>query len=78
MAEILEATLPTTILVNGRPVLFETDRVTGKQIKEAAGYPLTTDLFRKDGNELKLVSNDELVHIHENEMFVDLPPTPVS
>lgn len=57
---------------------FATDEVTGAEIKTRAGYALTTDLFRKQGSELIPVGNDERLHIHENEEFVDLPPTPVS
>jgi hypothetical protein len=67
------------ILVNDvRVGPFETDLVTGLQIKTKANLPLNTDLFEKQGDHLISVSNEQTVRIHENEQFVDFPPTPVS
>jgi hypothetical protein len=67
------------ILVNEKKVgPFNTDLVSGLQIKEKASLAQNTDLFRKEGEKLTPVSNSELVKIHENEQFVDFPPTPVS
>jgi hypothetical protein len=57
---------------------FETDLVTGVQIKTKAGLPLNTDLFEKQGDHLVPIANDQTVKIHENQQFVDFPPTPVS
>ncbi len=67
------------ILVNEvRVGPFEADLVTGLQIKTKANLPLNTDLFEKQGDHLIPVSNEQSVRIHENEQFVDFPPTPVS
>lgn len=67
------------IIVNDRRVgPFLTDDVTGADIKAKAGLALTSDLFEKRGHELIPVENSQSIRIHENEIFVDLPPTPVS
>ena len=52
--------------------------MTGADIKNKAGLALTSDLFEKRGHELIPVENSQRIKIHENEVFVDLPPTPVS
>jgi hypothetical protein len=67
------------ILVNDiRVGPFLTDEVTGAEIKSKAGLALTSDLFEKRGHELIPIENSQQIKIHENEIFVDLPPTPVS
>ena len=67
------------ILVNDQRVgPFLNDEVTGADIKTKAGLSLTTDLFEKRGHELVPIENSQQIKIHENEVFVDLPPTPVS
>jgi hypothetical protein len=68
-----------TILVNDKPVgPFSSDDVTGAEIKAAAGLSPDSDLFEKRGNDLVPVENTQHVEIHEHEVFVDFPPTPVS
>ena len=67
------------ILVNEIKVgPFESDLVTGVQIKTKANLALNTDLFEKQGDHLVPISNEQSVKIHENQQFVDFPPTPVS
>lgn len=67
------------ILVNDKRVgPFLSDEVTGADIKAKAGLLLNSDLFEKRGNELIPIGNTQTVKIHENEVFIDLPPTPVS
>lgn len=68
--------------VNGRNqhVRFESSPVTGRQIREAAGAPLTDDLTRlihgkpSGGN----IGLDELVEIHNGDHFIALPAGTVS
>lgn len=57
---------------------FDTDLVTGLQIKTKASLPLNTDLFEKQGDHLVPISNEQTVRIHDGKQFVDFPPTPVS
>ncbi len=61
-----------------RKVEFDTDHVTGRQIKEKAGVPLDDDLARRQGQKLELVTNDELITIKDGEQFVALPPGTIS
>ncbi len=42
---------------------FETDDVSGKQIKEAGGVPLDDDLAIRRGERLELVTNDQVIEI---------------
>lgn len=66
------------IFVGKTKVEFETDQVTGRQIKEKAGVPLENDLALKDGGELILVTNDEVITIKNGQHFVDLPAGTIS
>jgi hypothetical protein len=66
------------IFVGKTKVEFDTDQVTGRQIKEKAGVPLENDLAIKRGGELVLVTNDELITIKNGEHFVDLPAGTIS
>lgn len=75
---------PINILVevNGRNqhVRFESSPVTGRQIREAAGAPLTDDLTRlihgkpSGGN----IGLDDSVDIHNGDHFIALPTGTVS
>lgn len=68
--------------VNGRnhSVQFESSPVTGRQIREAAGVPLTDDLTRlihgkpSGGN----IGLDDFVDIHNGDHFIALPTGTVS
>ncbi len=68
--------------VNGRNkhVQFDSSPVTGRQIREAAGVPLTDDLTRlkhgkpTGGN----IGLDELVDIQNGDHFIALPTGTVS
>ncbi|MBZ5694387.1 MAG: hypothetical protein LAN36_03395 [Acidobacteriia bacterium] len=57
---------------------FSSDDVTGRQIKEAGGVPLTDDLAIRHGDHLELVTNDQQIEIHDGERFVALPPGTIS
>jgi hypothetical protein len=68
--------------VNGRnkALQFDSSPVTGKQIREAAGVPLTDDLTRLEhgkptgGN----IGLEDLVDIHNGDHFIALPTGTVS
>jgi hypothetical protein len=57
---------------------FDSDDVSGKQIKEAGGVPLADDLAIRRGERLELVTNDQVIEIHDGERFVALPPGTIS
>ena len=57
---------------------FNTDEVTGAEIKTKAGKPLDGELSRKTGHGYEPVGNDERIRIHEDEQFRYVPPTPGS
>ena len=66
------------IFVGKTKIEFDTDHVTGQQIKEKAGVPLDYDLAHKVHGELVQVRNDELIEIKEGEHFEALPPGTIS
>ncbi len=79
------STLATTIHIfleidNGTTKMleFNTDEVTGRQIKEKGGVPLDSDLAKREGNRLVLVTNDETIEIKNGERFVDIPVGTIS
>lgn len=61
-----------------RKIEFDTDHVTGLQIKQKAGVPADYDLARRQGQKLELVTNDQTIEIKNGEHFVALPPGTVS
>jgi hypothetical protein len=61
-----------------RKIEFDTDRVTGLQIKQQAGVPTDYDLARRQGQKLELVTNDQTIEIKNGEHFVALPPGTIS
>jgi hypothetical protein len=61
-----------------RKIEFDTDHVTGLQIKERAGVPTDYDLARRQGQKLELVTNDQTIEIKNGEHFVALPPGTIS
>ncbi len=61
-----------------RKIEFDTDRVTGLQIKQQAGVPTDYDLARRQGQKLELVTNDQTIELKNGEHFVALPPGTIS
>lgn len=57
---------------------FDTDQVTGQQIKAAAGVPSDNDLARRQGQKLELVTNEQTITIENGQHFVSLPPGTIS
>ena len=75
-----QATRPVTVTVNRKPVVFGARRATGAEIKETAiaqGVQLQPDfaLFAVvGGGQLKPVSDNDAVEIHEGEAFRAVAP----
>lgn len=61
-----------------RKIEFDTDHVTGLQIKQQAGVAADYDLARRQGQKLELVTNDQTIEIKNGEQFVALPPGTIS
>ena len=57
---------------------FETDRVSGREIKDKGGVPLDDDLAKRQGERLELVTNDQVIEIKNGDHFVALPPGTIS
>jgi hypothetical protein len=57
---------------------FDTDRVTGREIKLKGDVPLSDDLARRQGQRLDLITNDQVIEIKDGEHFIALPPGTVS
>lgn len=63
------------ILVNNSPVTVPDRKVTGEEIKEAAGLPLDFTLYDSKG---AAVGNQEGVKVHRNERFIAISGQDVS
>jgi len=61
-----------------RKVEFQTDEVTGLQIKQAAKVPVDDDLAQRVHGQLKQVQDNENVPIKEGDHFVALPHGSIS
>jgi hypothetical protein len=61
-----------------RKVEFETDRVTGSQIKAKAGIPANNDLGRRVHGKIENVADDEQIEIKNGDHFVVLPSGTIS
>ena len=61
-----------------KKVEFDSDHVTGLQIKERAGVSAEYDLARRHGQKLELVTNEQTVEIKNGDQFVALPPGTIS
>jgi hypothetical protein len=69
---------PVTILVNNNEVQIPDKDTTGQEIKEKAGVPLDFTLYRKQGDKLDEVKNEDAVKVHEHENFVAVSGQDVS
>ena len=79
--EVLNRTIHIFVEINRheqKKVEFETDQVTGQQIKTQADVPLENDLARRKGQKLELVTNDQTITIKNGEHFISLPPGTIS
>jgi hypothetical protein len=59
-------------------VEFDTDHVTGLQIKQKAGVPSDYELARVEGNRRIAVPDDQVIEIENGEHFVAVPSGNVS
>jgi Multiubiquitin len=57
---------------------FETDDVTGTQIKLKAGIPDTYALYRREPGANEPIADGEAVELHEGDHFFSRPPSNVS
>ena len=67
-----------TIFVNDRSVQFNSDLVTGSEIKSRAGIASDSILYELRGDNRVPVGDSEQIRIHENEHFLDVPGGTVS
>jgi hypothetical protein len=61
-----------------RKLSFESDHVTGADIKAQAEVPPDSDLARRVSGQLELVKSDETIAIANGQHFVVLPPGTIS
>lgn len=66
------------IFVDHQKIEFETNHVTGREIKERANVPLEHDLAWKVGPNLELVTNEQTIIIKVGDHFYVLPPGSIS
>ena len=66
------------IFVNDKAIVFDTQNVTGAQIKSKASAPSDSILYELRGENRIPIGNEEQVKIHENEKFLDVPGGNVS
>ncbi len=78
METSITETKQVKIFVNDKPVFFETHKVTGLQIKQKAGVPTDSTLYRLKGHDRIPVGDMEEIEIHEDERFLDVPNGTVS
>ncbi len=67
-----------TIFVNDAPVIFNTDMVTGSEIKAKAGVSADSTLYELRGENKIPIGDNERIKIHEKERFLDVPTGTVS
>lgn len=63
------------IFVNNKPVTIDGPKVTGAEIKSAAGIDLSFKLYDRKGKEIR---NDETVRVHPKEKFTAISGQDVS
>ena len=63
---------------NTKKIEFQTDHVTGLEIRQKAGVPPEDALARREGQKLIPVSDGETLIIKNGEHFVVIPPGSVS
>jgi hypothetical protein len=67
-----------TILVNDKPVSFNTNMVTGAEIKTKAGVPPDYVLCELRGENRIPIGDNDQIKIHEHERFLATPGGVVS
>jgi len=59
-------------------VEFDTDQVTGAEIKTKAGVPADYELAKVKGNQREYVPDDQPIEIKDGDRFEAVPPGTVS
>jgi hypothetical protein len=67
-----------TIFVNNNEVEIPDKDTTGQEIKEKAGVPVDFTLYRKHGEKLEEIKNEDPVKVHEHENFIAVSGQDVS
>ncbi len=81
MAEAKQQTIHIFVEVDRKDkvkVEFDTDRVTGKQIKEKAHVPADYEIAKVKGNEREYVPDAQEIEIKNGDHFIAVPPGTVS
>lgn len=73
-----DAPLGVEVRIDGDPYHFESDDVTGRQIREKAGIPDNYSLYLRHEGSNEPVAEDERVELHHGEHFFSRPPSNVS
>lgn len=69
-----------TITVNDQPVVLQTHRVTGRQIKDAAiaqGVKIQPDFVLTEelpGDKSRVIRDDEVIEVHKGSEFTAVTP----
>jgi mannose-6-phosphate isomerase class I len=66
------------VFVDGKAFRFESDDVTGRQIKEKAQIPDNYSLYLRQEGSNEPIADDERVELHHGEHFFSRPPSNVS
>ena len=69
---------PVTILVNNNEIELADRETTGQVIKEAAAVPLEFTLYRKRGENLDEIKNEDSLKVHPREQFIAVSGQDVS
>lgn len=66
------------IFIDAKPYHFDSDEVTGRQIKAKAGIPDQYSLYLRKEGENEPIRDDEQVELHDGQHFFSRPPSNVS
>ena len=66
------------VFIDGKLFQFESDDVTGRQIKEKAQIPDNYSLYLRQEGSNEPIADDERVELHHGEHFFSRPPSNVS
>jgi hypothetical protein len=61
-----------------RKIEFDTDHVTGAEIKTKAGVPSSNDLGRRVHGKIEFVADNDQIEIKDGDHFVVLPAGTIS
>ena len=70
----MEHRIEFDIQIDGNEYTVHSRTLTGAQIKAVANVPPANLLYRIDGQNRVQISDNETVHLHDDEKFVTTPP----